>query len=502
MGLLEMLRPDETRGWDALDEAGQLRLLRQAQRAGHLPTLRMLAELRTLAGEARAQLLAEREPTIRKRTLTRRDLTEQETAALYNSETRASVLAAAADSIPDERLGTLLDIAEKSRGTSLVEALLRRGRLDEAQQLRMLRTLAARKPYHNLTGGIAETVLRKIPPDSGLILWTLSDPSQQRYGLWNIRQLLNRIATQIQHAEQADTLLAALVGAGHTQPAQSLAERLLDTSSVLSANASMPISEVASLYTLLEIRLSNGKDGWAAMRPGVGRLLAQLHPLLPGNQPTVAEPDSVTADSAAALEELSTSEIAGTLVGDRPMDAIGVARLSCNPNHTDETARKLAALVFSTAGASLEMLDRFDQVHDLVWSAVTQTSHGAGTVSAEQALERLGVERLSQTLANPRFRGAVSSNSRGWWRTSWPLLNTSPLAWLLSDGVNPTGDNVSVALALPLQHTIRGDEALAFRLLADLVGDDAALWDVVDGLADQWDGSYLDLLNVARKVNS
>ena len=498
MGLLTLLRPADTRGWHRLDAEEQQLLLDCARRSGDLPTLRTLAELPGLAGTARETLMAEREPSVRKKILSRRDLTDTERTTLFAQETRASVLAAVAGSFPDDQLDTLLAIAENSRGTSLTEALLRSGRLTAEQRLRMLRDLAARKSYHALQGGISDKVAAILPADPELLVWFLAGSGYGRNS-WNLSRVVNRLAGQVTSSSDALTLLDAMALAGHADHVAGFLRNLLESSHIVSGRNLLPLGEIHTLARELNVRITHGKDGWAKLAAPVGSLLAQLEPLLV----KMGETTSITQseeqpDEDTAWESISSGEIVSALAGDRRLDATAIARLACNPNHNDATAGQVAQLTFQTPGAALAVIACFDDVSDAVWSRIAATGSYQAVLEAGQTIEHVGAEALARTLSSERYRDSGTSGYR-YWRSSWPLLGSGPLEWLLEGTPHP--DAEKVALNLAVQDVCKGGEALAFKLLAGQVGDDAAAWDVVDGLIDSWDGTFAELVAVARQVN-
>jgi hypothetical protein len=496
MGLLETLRPDATNGWQQLDADEQQLLLTCARRAGHLPTLRTLAEMRTLTGPARDTLIGEREPSIRKKILARHDLTDAEMTTLIAGETRASVLVAIAGSFPDDRIETLLTIAENSRGTSLTEALLRNRRLSEPHQLRMLRDLASRKEYSKLTPGVAEKVANILPADPALLVWLIAD---NRHGSrWSTSRVLARLAHQVATADAAIELIDAMAAAEHVEHPTGFIRNLLDGDNLVSARHQLTLPEAAKLANELNRRVGTTTGSWPKLSGPVGTLLTQLGPLLAKlGQPAVLDVEAGDSDDVS-WETLNSGEIAAQLTSGRRLDALSVARLACNPNHTDPTAAKTAQLTTQTPGAALAVIERFEQTADSVWRHIVSGGSGEN-VAARHAIEHLGADRLAQVLANPSYRG-VDPQTYRYWRRSWPLLGGGPLSWLLTGDPHPQA--AQVALALPVKETYPGDEALAFRLLAGQVGDDPAAWDVVDGLIGQWDGTYAQLIAVARQINT
>jgi hypothetical protein len=496
MGLLELLRPAETRGWDTLDDAEQLLLLRQAQRARHLPTLRTLAELPRLAGTARTELLADREPSIRKKILNRRDLTAAETETLLAGETRASVLVSVVGSFPTDKLETLIGVAEASRGTSLTEALIRSGRLDTTQKLRMLNDLSSRRSYAKLPAGVADKVAGIVPADPKLLLWMLTDSSSSQ-NRWTFGRVVARIANTLTSADDALAILDTFVAAGHTEPAANLAGRLLDGDSIVANRLKLDLDQTRKLAEKLSVRLDAGTGGWDRMTTQIGAMLTKLHTMLSRmGQPVNVD---VATDTAAdiAWDTLTSGQIVAQLTSTTRLDAESVALLACNPNHTPPTAAKVAELVFQTPGAAVALLTRFDDVADTVWQNIASRHNYDAVITAGDTIDRVGADRLAQILSSPRYRD--NGSSYRYWRTTWPLLGSGPLTWLLTGTQHPQARQT--ALALPVKTTLEGDEAAAFRLLAGEVGDSPAAWDVVDGLAGTWDGTYADLIAVARQIN-
>jgi hypothetical protein len=498
MGLLQMLRPGTTQGWHHLDGAEQLLLLNCARRSRDLPTLRTLAELTTLTGAARTALLGEREPSIRKKILTRRDLTAAETETLLSSETRASVLVAVAGSFPEEKVETLLSVAENSRGTSLTEALLRHGRLTQEQKLRMLRDLASRKHFRDLSGSTAEKIAGILPADPQLLLWVLAD-SRYSNSRWIVGRVITRFAQSGTTAEQSLVMADALAGAGHGDHTVSYLRHLLDGDNIVARRHNLPLSEIRILADELNRRLDVGTDGWDALRAMVGALLTQLEPLLAKLGAPVALEVTNDPGSDIAWETLTSSEIVAQLTSEQRLDAAAVAQLACNPNHTDPTATKVAQLAYNTPGAALCIIERFEQLNESVWRAIATNGSYQTVLDPGQSIDRVGVEYLASVLSSPTYRPS-GSGGQYYWRSTWPLLGSGPLTWLLGDKPHPLA--LEVALRLPVKDVVQRDEVLTFRLLASQVGDDPAAWDVVDGLIDRWDGTFADLVAVARQINT
>lgn len=489
MPLLDLLRPGSTRGWDMLDSAAQNRLLDMAYKNGDRDTLRMLAELRNLTGGARERLLVERETSVRRRILSRSDLTDTELSDILTSERRGGVLAALAETADRRTITLLIDIATASRGAGLAEQLLAKTALDRDDNIRLTHHIISCGKNFSDLGNTAARVAAGLAGDTKVLTWVAGDPAG-----WQVSYLINQA---LRHATRASSTAAdaleridALAEAGLWHQLAKLVGLHLESSQIVSKTGGLSAGEAAGLVAALRAR----KNIWQSpdtFTESLDRILTDVSTVLPAEEQSghEAAPDVTQARTCPAsdiVQLLNSAELTDSLI----------VELAENDNHTGETAAALAHTAAGRDDVLIEILLNVDRVNENVWHSLS----GRGAAISQDArtvLTRAGADRLRSILTSDRFRTVPAG--RTYWRNPTPLLGSmSVLAWLLAGG-SEDEELDQIALDMPAS-SIAGAEPAVFALLHRQVGDDERTWEALDGLADGWEGTIRELIQTAAAI--
>lgn len=489
MTLLHMLRPADTFSRGNLTTDEQTTLLELARRAGDTATRRMLASHPQLGGEARLQLIGDRSQDIRKRILNRADLTTDELESLLVNENRTTVLAALAQKADSSTLQRLVNAAKAKNSLTLAEALLTRGALDQQQRLAVIHLLA---DNNREFGRLTSAGMRAVTPCAGdpkTLAWAAKTSGYN--GGWEFTPLIGKAAEATRDVSTLNNILSALAGVGEWDRVEQYLSHTLERERKALASASKDArystDELLTLAGTLPAELASA--GAPASTIDLARNLSSSIQLLLGHREEPSAPDESAGDYATID---AAKVVVRTEAGLDELSREALAELACNPNHVSDTIWMLCRELRARKGIAVELLSRHQRIASDVWETLRGDREGDGS-SARDVLDQLGHDTLIAALNSPAFK--QPERGRYYWRTQHPLLgHTSTLSWVLADG--PTDELDQVALDLPVRESV-GAETTAFQLLHRHIDDNANLWDAVNSLATNWEGTFRDLLTTA-----
>lgn len=490
MTLLTMLRPANTFGRGDLTAEEQHTLLRLATNVGDRETLRMLASMPNLTGEARTTLLADRSQDIRRRVLSRADLTDAELTSLLAEEKRATVLAALSEKADDAARERLVRIAADKNSVTLAEALLSRAALDREQKIRMTHILIdGGRAYMRLTTAAMRAV-EGCAADAKTLRWA-SAAARHGTASYHVTRLIQQAA---EGTENTDTLRANIEAIAAAEAWERVDQYLTLTlegeRKALSSDRQNGRYDADALLTLVgELPDLLARAGAPSGTCELGRALASSIRLILGQDET---PARKTADidyaTVTGLDSI-IEEYLAAMAGEE------LVELACNPNHTSETSWALATEIRRRKSIAAALILRYDKIDRSIWEALRGGLGGGDGSTAAEVLARVGHTTLVAALNSDAFRH--DDKQHYYWRPNHPLIgNPSTLAWVLEgEGVNPELDQV--ALDLPVKEFLRA-EASAYKLIHRQIGDNLDLWDAVNRLAANWEGTFRELIATAE----
>lgn len=490
MSLLQILKPSSTRGWNTLTAEQQNVLLELARSGSDLDTQRMLAESGTLTGQARQTLLAEKEQSIRRRILSRSDLTPEELTTLLAGERRGGVLAALAEGARGDTLAAVLTVALASRGSGLAEQLLAKSSATAEQKARLIHHIIDRGRKFAVLSTAATNAVVGEAGDPKVLAW-ITDSDSEWGARWEIQRAVRSAAYSCPDTPSALALIDTLAGANSWNHLASLIGIMLQSSRLIAQDGPLDSSSTAELAR----EISNRLPRWAApdtSKKSIQEALDSVSNILPAAGSSDIELSTLYDD----LLSIEASDIIRVLTGGK-LAPKQLVTLACNPNHTDETAGLTLTKIVSNTEASLELLGVVDEISNTVWAWLAGR-RATADITAHAAYAHYGHDRLLAILSSPRF--ATAPDAGRYWRNSVPLLGaTSTLAWMLGDTSAPDERIDRLALTLPMSGAT-GAEAPTFALLCRHGGTDPKLWDAIEKLAGRWEGSLEELLETAATL--
>lgn len=497
MTLLNLLRPTYSFPRKEMSESEQNTLLTLATGVSDTDTVKMMAGYEHLSGPARERLLKDRNQSIRRRILARRDLTESELDQVLADENRTTVLSALAEKAEGDTLAKLVKIAEDRSSLTLAQALLSKATLSNDQRKKILYILIDNGRRFSQLNTYAIRALLPSATDPKVIGWAIDTCSGGARGRdWDVANLVRSAASATSGSEQ----LLPIVEAMAKLRAWSYIEVYLQNSleherkRISSSAASGMFKKEDLIKIAAELPDTLHKHGAPDALVDLSRTTTGNIMLLVGAQ--TAHADSTPEPEGRDLSAISLGEI--TTIGNETLSGLtnkDLVSLACNTNNTKETGWEIAREMRGRPGIAAEAFKKHEKIADEVWDGLRSHGQIAGS-NAKAVLAAVGHDTLVAALTSPRL--ATNDDTWRYWRPSLPLIgHASALGWLVAEGTNEELDKV--ALALPTTEASRA-EVEAFQLIHRTIGEDETLWDAINRLGGSWEGSFQELIETARAV--